>query len=148
MRSEDVSVIGLLVITHGRLAIELVEAARTIVGDAPGVVALCLDWNDDADGALQHIESAVRQADRGEGVLVLTDMFGGTPTNLALSLLGAGSVEIVTGVNLPMVIKFINLRGSQSLDQVARSIAEQGREAIHVASQLLGPQPGAERAES
>lgn len=140
--------IGLLVITHGRLAVELVEAARTIVGEAPGVLSLCLEWNDDADGALHRIEAAVRQADRGEGVLVLTDMFGGTPTNLALSLLGAGRVEIVTGVNLPMVIKFINLRESQSLAQVARSIAGQGREAIHVASQLLGPQPGGEPAES
>ena len=129
--------LGLLVVTHGRLAEELVNAARMIVGEIDALEAVSIGWNVEVEQAGRAIEEGIQAVDRGEGVLVLTDMFGGTPTNLALSLHEVGRIEIVTGVNLPMLIKFANLRQDVDLSQLAARIAEQGREAIHVASQLL-----------
>jgi len=130
--------LGLLVVTHGRLAEELVQAATTIVGPVEGLEAVSIGWDDDVSGARKRIEDAVGRLGREDGVLILTDMFGGTPTNIALSLLEDGRVEVITGVNLPMLIKFTNLREQIVLSEVSRSIAEQGRRAIHVASELLG----------
>jgi PTS system mannose-specific IIA component len=132
-------VVGLLVVTHGTLAEELVASARKIVGDVPGLEAVSIDWNDDADDAARRIREARARADSGSGVVVLTDMFGGTPTNLALSMLEPGRLEIVTGVNLPMLIKFANLREETTLLATAKGIAAQARDAIQVASELLGP---------
>jgi PTS system mannose-specific IIA component len=129
--------LGLLVVTHGRVAEELVASARTIVGDVEGLEAVSIDWNDDVDEATRRIGEARRRVDSGEGVLLLTDMFGGTPTNLALSLLEPGKLEIVTGVNLPMLIKFTNLREERSLLETADAIAEEARQAVRVASRLL-----------
>lgn len=129
--------LGLLVVTHGRLAEELVGAARTIVGDVEAFEALSIGWNVEVGDASRKIERAMRRVDRGEGVLMLTDMFGGTPTNLALSMHEHGRIEIVTGVNLPMLIKFAGLREKLDLQQAAARIADQGREAIQVASHLL-----------
>ncbi len=129
--------LGLLVVTHGRVAEELVASARTIVGDVEGLEAVSIDWNDDADEATRRIQEARERVDTGNGVLVLTDMFGGTPTNVALSMLEPGKLEIVTGVNLPMLIKFANLREELSLLDTAAAIGEQAREAIQVASLLL-----------
>ncbi len=129
--------LGLLVLTHGNLAEELVNAARTIVEDATALEAVSIGWNENVGECSRRIDEAVGRVDQGHGVLVLTDMFGGTPTNLALSLLDAGRIEIVTGVNLPMLIKFTNLRREMTLPDAARAIAAQGREAIHVASELL-----------
>jgi PTS system mannose-specific IIA component len=129
--------IGLLVVTHGRLAEELVEAVGRIVGRTDGVVAVSIGWNDDVDRARSRIEESVRSLDQGDGVLVLTDMFGGTPANISLSLLEPGRVEIITGVNLPMLIKFTNLRKRMDLAEVARRIAAQGRQSIAVASEVL-----------
>jgi len=129
--------LGLLVVTHGRLAEELVNAARTIVGEIDALAAVSIGWDVEVEQAGRAIEDGIRAVDRGEGVVVLTDMFGGTPTNLALSLHETGRIEIVTGVNLPMLIKFANLRQSVDLPSLAARIAEQGREAIHVASQVL-----------
>ena len=128
---------GLLVVTHGRFAEELVKATRTIVGSFDALEAVSIGWDDDVAEARQRIEEAIGRVDRGGGVLVLTDMFGGTPTNLALSLLEPGRVEIITGVNLPMLIKFTNLRDDVAFAETARRIAEQGRQAIHVASEVL-----------
>ena len=137
--------LGLLVVTHGRLAEELVNAARTIIGEVEGLEAVSIGWNVEVDESSQHIADAIRRVDSGQGVLVLTDMFGGTPTNLALSLHEPDKIEIVTGVNLPMLIKFTNLREELDLHETAGQIAEQGRQAIHVASHLLdGPQTVAE----
>ena len=133
---------GLLVVSHGNFAMELVRAAETVVGQIPGLGALSIGWDDDADVAAKSIEDAARRLNRGHGVLLLTDMFGGTPTNLALSLLEAGTIEIVTGVNLPMLIKFATLRGEQSLSEVAATIAGEGRDAIQVASRILYPEHG------
>ncbi len=129
--------LGLLVVTHGRLAEELVQAATTIVGPVQGLEAVSLGWDDDVAGARVRIESAVGRLGSDGGVLILTDMFGGTPTNIALSLLEEGRVEVITGVNLPMLIKFTNLREQLSLSEVSRNIADQGRRAIQVASELL-----------
>jgi PTS system mannose-specific IIA component len=129
--------LGLLVVTHGRVAEELVASARTIVGDVEGLEAVSIDWNDDVDEATRRIGEARKRVDAGQGVLLLTDMFGGTPTNLALSLLEPGKLEIVTGVNLPMLIKFTNLRQERSLLETADAIAEEARQAVQVASRLL-----------
>jgi PTS system mannose-specific IIA component len=133
---------GILVVTHGTLATELVSAVRTIVSDVDAVEAVSIGWNVDVDEATNKIQEAIRRVQRPGGVLVLTDMFGGTPSNLALSLLEPGRIEVVTGVNLPMLVKCVNLRGEESLVDVARRVAEQGKQAIQVASELLGaPRP-------
>jgi len=128
---------GLLVLTHGGLAEELVGSLHTIVEGVHGVEAVSIGWDDDVEAATRNIEAAIGRLDSGAGVLVLTDMFGGTPTNLALALHEEGRVEIVTGVNMPMLIKFSTLGDGLTLEQAASRLAEQGREAIHVASQLL-----------
>ena len=133
---------GLLVVTHGRFAEELVAAAARIVGDLEGVEAVAIDWDDDVDRAREMIEQGIHNLDKGDGVLILTDMFGGTPTNIALSLLDPGRVEIVTGVNLPMLIKFTNIRGRLELHESAARIAEQGRSSIHVATTILESRAG------
>ncbi len=137
--------LGLLVVTHGEVAKELVASVRKIVGKIENLEAVSIDWNDDADEATRRIEEARERVDGGKGVLLLTDMFGGTPTNLALSMLEPGKLEIVTGVNLPMLIKFANLREDKGLLETATGIAEQAREAIQVASRLLR-KDGAEQA--
>jgi PTS system mannose-specific IIA component len=138
--------IGVLVVTHGRLADELVAAAGVIVGATEHIRALSIGWNDDVDEARETVKKAIESADRGRGVLVLTDMFGGTPTNLSLSFLAPGSVEIITGVNLPMVVKTSNLAkeiaGGLTLRQVAEKVATKGRESVIVAGDMLEPEGG------
>jgi PTS system mannose-specific IIA component len=126
--------IGILVVTHGRIAEELVGAARTIVGDVPRIVAVSIGWSDDPAAANAAIERGLAEVG-GDDTLVLTDMFGGTPTNLSLPYLSE-KVEIVTGVNLPMIIKASALREG-ALVEVARAVREQGKGAIYVASEIL-----------
>jgi len=133
---------GLLVVTHGRVAEELVKAAKTIVGPLDALEAVSIGWDDDVAAARERIHEAMQRVGKGGSVLILTDMFGGTPTNIALSLLEPGRVEVVTGVNLPMLIKFTNLRDELQFVDVARRIADQGKRAIHVASELLEGQGG------
>jgi PTS system mannose-specific IIA component len=130
--------IGIVVITHGDLALELVEAARKIVGELPGAAAVSIGWGQDPVEARQAIEAALSEVGDGE-VLILTDMFGGTPTNLSLPFLSQ-RVEIVTGVNLPMLIKLTSLREGE-LAQVARAVRDQGKGAIYVASEVLEKKP-------
>jgi PTS system mannose-specific IIA component len=130
--------IGILVVTHGRLAEELVNAARTIVGEIPAIAAVSIGWTDDMSDARGAIERALADVG-GAGVLVLTDMFGGTPTNVMLPFL-SNAVEIVTGVNLPMLIKLVSLREGDLLE-VARAIRDQGKGAIYVASEILEKKP-------
>jgi PTS system mannose-specific IIA component len=130
--------IGIVVVTHGRVAEELVNAARTIVGEIPAIAAVSIGWSDDPAAAGAAIEKGIQEAGGGD-VLVLTDMFGGTPTNLSLPYLSE-RVEIVTGVSLPMVIKASSLREG-ALVEVARAVREQGKGAIHVASELLARRP-------
>ena len=127
--------IGIVVVTHGQLAAELVNAARTIVGELPAVAAVSIGWSDDVSAARAAVEGALAEVGGGD-VLILTDMFGGTPTNVSLAFLSP-RVEIVTGVNLPMLIKLSSLREGE-LQEVARVVRDQGKGAIYVASETLG----------
>ena len=129
--------IGVVVVTHGQLATELVNAAETIVGDLPGFAAVSIGWHEDTEDARHEIEEAITRVNKGGGVLILTDMFGGTPSNLAMSFLAQGSVEVITGVNLPMLIKLAYLSEQDDVLTAAREIRGQGRNAIWVASDLL-----------
>ncbi len=129
--------IGVVVVTHGQLATELVNAAETIVGDLPRFAAVSIGWHEDTQDAREEIEQAVGRVRQGAGVLILTDMFGGTPSNLAMTFLTEGQVEVITGVNLPMLIKLANLSDRSDLLAVAREMREHGRHAIWVASDLL-----------
>ena len=134
--------IGVVVVTHGQLAAELVNAAEAIVGDLPRFAAVSIGWHDDTEDAREEIRQAIARLQDDSGVLLLTDMFGGTPTNLGLSFVEPDRVEVVTGVNLPMLIKLASLRPSQpELLTVARELRETGRNAIHVASDLLRAEP-------
>jgi len=126
--------IGIVVVTHGQLAVELVNAARTIVGDIPRIAAVSIGWADDMNVSRAALERALAEVGT-EGTLILTDMFGGTPTNVSLPFLSS-TVEIVTGVNLPMLIKLSGQREGDLLD-VARMLREQGKGAIYVASEIL-----------
>ena len=129
--------IGVVVVTHGQLANELVNAAEMIVGDLPRFAAVSIGWHDDVNVAREAIQGAVARVDQGGGVLLLTDMFGGTPSNLGLSLLEAGRVEVVTGVNLPMLIKLASVREEKPLDEAVTSAQNAGRKYITVASRVL-----------
>lgn len=137
--------VGVLVISHGRLAAELLSAARTI---EPALVenarAITLEWNTDPETARGEIAKALVDLDSGEGVIVLTDMFGGTPTNLSLGFLDPTRSEVITGVNLPMLIKVAGVRRQVggSLRQVARAVAEKGQKSIYVVSDILDRRPG------
>lgn len=129
--------IGVVVVTHGQLATELVNAAETIVGDLPSFAALSIGWHDDVQDARGELAAAIDRVQGPEGVVVLTDMFGGTPSNLAITFLDTQKVEVVTGVNLPMLIKLSSLRDVADVREVGRQIREHGRNAIWVASDLL-----------
>jgi PTS system mannose-specific IIA component len=134
------SLIGGVVITHGQLATELVNAAEMIVGgEISHITAVSIGWHDDVDVARHTIKEAIDRVNSGRGVLILTDMFGGTPTNIAATFLGEEPVEIVTGVNLPMVIKLVNQDPSDDLPTIARKVKEQGQKYICIASEILGP---------
>jgi mannose PTS system EIIA component len=129
--------IGVVVVTHGQLARELLNAAETIVGDLPRFTAVSIGWHDDTQDAREEIAQAIARVRQDEGVLIVTDMFGGTPANLAMSFLVEDSVEVITGINLPMLIKLAGLTGTSRLLDAAREIRDQGRNAIWVASDLL-----------
>ena len=130
--------IGGVIVTHGQLARELVSAAEMIVGEIHHITAVSIGWHDDVDVARQEIENAVQRVDSGSGVLLLTDMFGGTPTNIAATFMG-GPVEVVTGVNLPMVIKLAEQQQDEALETLARRIREEGQRQIHLAGEILKP---------
>ena len=132
--------IGGVVVSHGQLATELVSAAETVVGPVENIHAVSIGWHDDVDMARDEIERAIKQVDQGNGVVVLTDMFGGTPTNISAMFLKENEVEIVTGVNLPMIIKFATIDREMSLIELAREIEEQGKQSIYRTSALLEPQ--------
>lgn len=133
------SLVGGVVVTHGNLAAELVNAAETIVGDIRHITAVSIGWHDDVDIAREEIGRAIKRVDGGAGVLVLTDMFGGTPTNLACTFLGEAQVEVVTGVNLPMIIKLADQQSDETLSGVARRVRDQGQKNIYLASEVLAP---------
>jgi PTS system mannose-specific IIA component len=129
--------IGVVVVTHGQLATELVHAAETIVGDQPNFTAVSIGWHEDVQDAREAIAAAIERVTQPAGVLLLTDMFGGTPSNLGITFLEQDKVEIVTGVNLPMLIKLAGLGEQADLLTAAREMREHGRHAIWVASDLL-----------
>jgi PTS system mannose-specific IIA component len=131
--------VGVVVVTHGQLAAELLNAAEMIVGDLPRFAAVSIGWHEDTNDAREEIAQAVakvQQGQQGSGVLIVTDMFGGTSSNLAMTFLGP-DVEVITGVNLPMLIKLASVKEQASLLDVAREMGEHGRNAIWVASDLL-----------
>ena len=129
--------IGVVVVTHGQLATELVNAAEMIVGDLPQFTAVSIGWHDEVNDAREDIAQAIDRVRTDGGVLILTDMFGGTPSNLAITFVEKARVEVITGVNLPMLIKLAGLRSSSDILAVAREMREHGRNAIWVASDLL-----------
>lgn len=133
--------VGGLIVTHGRLAIELLNAAEAIVGEVRNIAAVSIGWHDDVDIASAMVEKAIQRVDTGSGVLILTDMFGGTPTNIASTFLNEGEIEVVTGVNLPMLIKLTQLGPDADLASAAKSVKENGQDNIYIASELLSTKP-------
>lgn len=131
--------IGALIVTHGKLAYELLNAARQIEADVAGIEAVPLEWSDSVEEARSKIAAALETIGRGRsGVIIFTDMFGGTPSNLSLPFLEEGRVEIVTGVNLPMIVKFAMVKEeAKDVATLAHVISEKGAKAIRVASDLL-----------
>lgn len=130
--------IGIVLVTHGRLAEEFIAATEHVVGPQEAIVAVCIGADDDMEQRREDIFRAVQSVDTGTGVILLTDMFGGTPSNLAISLLKRGKVEVIAGMNLPMLIKLARIRGSESLETAVEMAQESGRKYINVASLLLG----------
>ena len=129
--------IGVVVVTHGQLATELVNAAEMIVGDLPHFTAVSIGWHDDVEQARQAIGEAIGRVQGSIGTFLLTDMFGGTPANLGVTFLEQGRVEVITGVNLPMLIKLAREPESRDLIAAAREMRDHGRSAMWVASDLL-----------
>lgn len=130
--------IGIVLVTHGRLAAEFAAAMEHVVGPQSNVASICIDADDDMEARRADIAKAVMSVDAGKGVVVLTDMFGGTPSNLAISLLSAGKVEVIAGVNLPMLIRLASVRGEMKLGDAIEAAQEAGRKYISVASKILG----------
>jgi mannose PTS system EIIA component len=130
--------IGLVIVTHGRLAEEFIHAMEHIVGKQSHVEAVCIGADDKMDARRNDIASAVKKVDTGTGVIILTDMFGGTPSNLAISLLEEGRIEVVAGLNLPMLVKLARIRGDNNLHKAAAAAQDAGRKYINIASQVLG----------
>jgi len=129
--------IGLVLVTHGRLAVEFRAALEHVVGHQQQIETVSIGPDDDIERRRQDILDAVAEVDTGAGVILLTDMFGGTPSNLAISVMDAGRVEVIAGVNLPMLIKLASVRGEKSLAVAVEDAQDAGRKYINVASQVL-----------
>jgi len=129
--------IGMVLVTHGRLAAEFIAALEHVVGPQRSIAAVCIGPEDDMEKRRQDILRSVEEVGDGDGVVLLTDMFGGTPSNLAISIMDKAKVEVIAGVNLPMLIKLASLRQTEPLANAVRGAQEAGRKYINVASQLL-----------
>ncbi len=129
--------IGLILVTHGRLAAEFLAAAEHVVGPQRAARAICIAADEDMEERRQDILQAVSEVDAGAGVIVLTDMFGGTPCNLAISIMEQANVEVLAGVNLPMLIKLASVRDNGDMAAAVAAAQEAGRKYINVASKLL-----------
>ncbi len=129
--------IGIIVVTHGALAVELIAVAEHVVGKQTHIMPICIGPEDDIEQRRNDIIAATGRVDQGKGVAILTDMFGGTPSNLAISVMNPGKIEVVAGVNVPMLIKLISARSSLSLIDAVMEAQEAGRKYINVASNLL-----------
>jgi PTS system mannose-specific IIA component len=134
--------IGIIVVTHGALARELISVAEHVVGGQGNIVAICIGPEDDIDARRQEIIASVERVNDGSGVVLVTDMFGGTPSNLAISVMVPGSVEVIAGVNVPMLIKLISVRGTKKLVDAVIDAQDAGRKYINVASNLLKKDAG------
>jgi len=134
--------IGMLLVTHGRLAAEFIAALEHVVGTQRNIAAVCIGPEDDMEQRRQDILRCVGEVETGSGVVILTDMFGGTPSNLAISVMDRGKIEVIAGINLPMLIKLASLRQTQPLAEAVRGAQEAGRKYINVASQLLADAKG------
>ena len=130
--------IGLVLVTHGRLADEFRSALEHVVGPQAGIETIAIGPDDRMENRRADIAAAVERVNAGQGVIILTDMFGGTPSNLAISLLEIGRVEVVAGLNLPMLVKLARIRKDYPLDKAATAAQDAGRKYINVASQILG----------
>jgi PTS system mannose-specific IIA component len=139
MSTPEAKRIAGVIVTHGHLAGELLAAAEMIIGPISHIAAVSIGWHDDVDAARDEVQRAINRVTQGGGVLLLTDMFGGTPTNIASMFLEEGVIEVVTGVNLPMVIKLASSTGEDSLADIAGKICDQGRQGIYRAGALLAP---------
>jgi len=133
--------IGLVLVTHGRLAVEFVSALEHVVGPQRNVAAVCIGPEDDMEVRRKEILDAVARVDDGGGVVVLTDMFGGTPSNLAISIIDKARIEVIAGMNLPMLIKLASVRNTEKLEDAVVSAREAGRKYINVASHLRAGAP-------
>lgn len=129
--------IGLVIVTHGRLAEEFVAATEHVVGPQEAMRAVAIGPDDDMDIRKSEIQDAVKEVNEGDGVIILTDMFGGTPSNLAISLMEKGKVEVLAGINLPMLIKLTSIREDKSLEQALEEAQASGKKYINVASKVL-----------
>lgn len=130
--------IGLVLVTHGRLAVEFISAMEHVVGKQEDILPVCIGPEDDMEMRRSEILEKVEKVNTGDGVVVLTDMFGGTPSNLAISIMDKAKVEIIAGINLPMLIKIASLRKEKNLKDTVEGAQEAGKKYINVASQLLG----------
>jgi PTS system mannose-specific IIA component len=130
-------VIGLVLVTHGRLALEFLAAMEHVVGPQAQIRTVCIDADDDMERRRADIVEAAKDVDTGDGVILVTDMFGGTPSNLAISAMQKGSVEVIAGMNVPMLIKLAELRETTSVSDAVRQAQDAGRKYIAVASALL-----------
>jgi PTS system mannose-specific IIA component len=129
--------IGLVLVTHGRLAVELISALEHVVGPQDAVAPVCIGPDDDMEQRRAEIVSKAKEVESGAGVIVLTDMFGGTPSNLAISIMDRAKIEVIAGVNLPMLIKLASIREDLDLAAAALEAQDAGRKYINIASQLL-----------
>jgi PTS system mannose-specific IIA component len=129
--------IGLVLVTHGRLAEELVLALEHVVGPQTNIACVCIGPDDDMEIRRNEILEKAIKADEGDGAILLTDMFGGTPSNLAISVMGKANIEVIAGINLPMLIKLASVREKETLAQAIVSAQDAGRKYINIASQLL-----------
>lgn len=129
--------IGAMVVAHGHLAHELVAAAEMIVGEISHIVPVSIGWHDDVNEASSEIERRIAEVQSGTGVLLLTDMFGGTPSNIAITFQKPGEVEVVTGANLPMIIRIANQKPGETISDLARAVYDQGHSSISLAGEFL-----------
>jgi PTS system mannose-specific IIA component len=129
--------IGGVIVSHGKLAEEILNALTIIIGEAVNIEAISIGWYDDVEESKKKINKSLKGVDQKNGVVIFTDMFGGTASNLSFSFLKNDQVEIITGVNLPMLIKFVSLQRSNNLKEVVKKVVEQGKKNIHIASALL-----------
>ena len=130
--------IGLVLVTHGRLAAEFITAMEHVVGPQEAIEAVCIGPDDDMEERRKDIAKAIQSVDRDKGVIILTDMFGGTPSNLANSLMKTENVEVIAGVNLPMLIRLEGARKAMGVHAAVAAAREAGRKYISVASEILG----------